>query len=424
MCCEEMFLNKISYLTLAVLLIMTSAIVAACRQKNVDDSAKEENSNGKTLDWPYWRGPNRNSIVSDSDWDPTVLSGEVEYKWQANVGLGFSSVSVMDGLLYTAGYRNNVNTIYCLDLETGSKVWEFSYNSRPSSYAGPKTAPAIVDGTVYFFGQEGHLHALDAKKGKLIWEKYLPRDFDAPPPMWWYSSSPVIVENRLILNARKSGIAINKNTGEKIWTSEQGRPGYATAVLFENDTLVALFSSRALYAVDARNGKVVWSFPWITNPDVHAADPLVVGNQVFISSNYGRGCALIDFTDNKPHVVWENTNMASHFSGFVYIEGHIYGNSGNAISRRGAFRCIDIETGEIQWSENLGIGSLTAIGDKLILLNDRGRISVAEINPEAYREISFAELPQGLYWSPPVFARGYLLIRNMAGDIFCIDLSL
>ena len=149
----------------------------------------------------------------------------------------------------------------------------------------------------------------------------------------------------------------------------------------------------------------------------------MIGNRVFISSDYGRGCALIDFTDNNPRVVWENVNLASHFSSSVYIEGYIYGNSGNAASRRGTFRCLDIETGEIQWSENLGIGSLIAVGDKLILLNDRGRLSVAEISPEAYKEISFVELREGLYWSPPVFTGGYLFIRNMAGDIVCIDLS-
>ncbi len=416
-------MNKFSYLALAALLIMASAILPACRQKNVDDAAEEEDLIGKTVDWPQWRGPNRNGIVSDSDWDPAVLNAEIEFKWRMNVGQGFSSVSIKDGLLYTAGYRDNANTIYCLDAETGTKVWEFSYNSRPSSYVGPKTAPAIDNGTVYFFGQEGHLHALDAKTGKLKWEKYLPRDFDAPPPMFWYSSSPVIVENRLILNARKSGIAINKNTGEKIWSSGQGRPGYATVVPFENDSLIAVFSSRTLYAVDTRDGKVAWSYPWITNPDVHAADPLVVGNRVFVSSNYGRGCALIDFTDDNPRLVWENTNMASHFSGFVYIEGYIYGNSGSAISRSGLFRCIDIDTGEIQWSENMGLGSLIAVGDKLILLNERGRLSVAEISPEAYREISFVELPQDLYWSPPVFVGGYLFIRNLSGDVVCIDLS-
>ena len=363
---------------------MAGAILSACNPKNGDDSVEIVDATGKALDWPHWRGPNRNSIVSDSDWDPALLNRKDAVKWQANVGSGFSSVSLKGGLLYTAGYRDNANTIYCLDVETGKKVWEFSYSSRPSSYVGPKTAPAIDDDTVYFFGQEGHLHALEAETGKLIWEKFLPRDFEAPPPMWWYSSSPVIVEDRLILNARKSGIAIDKNTGEKIWSSGQGRPGYATAVPFENDTLVALFSSRALYAVDTRNGKVAWSHQWFTNPDVHVSDPLVIGNRVFISSDYGRGCALIDFTDNNPRVVWENVNLASHFSSSVYIEGYIYGNSGNAASRRGTFRCLDIETGEIQWSENLGIGSLIAVGDKLILLNDRGRLSVAEISPEAY----------------------------------------
>ena len=64
-----------------------------------------------------------------------------------------------------------------------------------------------------------------------------------------------------------------------------------------------------------------------------------------------------------------------------------------------------------------------AAGDKLILLTDRGKLSVAEISPEAYREIASTELPRGLYWPPPVLVNGHIFIRNHEGDVMCIDVS-
>ena len=106
-------MNKISHLAPAILLVMAGAILSACNPKNGDDSVEIVDATGKALDWPHWRGPNRNSIVSDSDWDPALLNRKDAVKWQANVGSGFSSVSLKGGLLYTAGYRDNANTIYC-----------------------------------------------------------------------------------------------------------------------------------------------------------------------------------------------------------------------------------------------------------------------------------------------------------------------
>ena len=417
------------YLYLATLLLSAGLFLPACQRKNPSNAtiagapdAKERVENDGS-DWPFWRGPDRNSIVKDVKWNPAALDGDIKLKWKVNVGIGFSSVSLKNGLLYTVGHEKNTNIVYCLEAETGKTVWEFSYNCRSGQWPGPKASPAVDGEALYVFSQDGHLHSLHAKTGKVIWEKFLPTDFKARPPMWGYASSPVIAGNRLFLNAGKSGLAIDKRTGKEIWNSGSGRPGYASAVLFKGNSLAAFFSSRRLYAVDTQNGEVVWSHPWITNPDVHVADPLVVDDRVFISSDYGRGGALLDYTDNSPQVVWDNTNMASHFSSFVYFDGYIYGNSGSAVARRGAFLCIDIETGSIQWNSNQGVGSLIAAGDKLILLAERGRLSVAEVSPESYTEIASTELARGRYWTPPVLVNGKLFIRNHDGDLMCIDVS-
>lgn len=38
-------------------------------------------------DWPQWRGPERNGVSVETDWDPRALSEGPRILWKENVGL-------------------------------------------------------------------------------------------------------------------------------------------------------------------------------------------------------------------------------------------------------------------------------------------------------------------------------------------------
>jgi outer membrane protein assembly factor BamB len=184
-----------------------------------------------------------------------------------------------------------------------------------------------------------------------------------------------------------------------------------------------VFSQRALYAVAPRTGSVAWSYPWITEVDVNAADPLVVEDSLFISSDYGNGCAMLRVSPDNAELLWKNGSVASHFSSFLYLDGSIFANDGDANARRGAFVCLDAATGEERWRENSGVGSLLAVGGRLFLLGERGRLGLAEAASSGYREIESRAFPsKDRYWAPPVFSRGRLYVRSMA-LLYCLDLG-
>jgi len=174
--------------------------------------------------------------------------------------------------------------------------------------------------------------------------------------------------------------------------------------------------------VDVLTGSILWHYPWKTKSDVHAADPLVIGHYVFISSDYGQGCALIDFAHNKPKLVWRNKNIASQFSGFIYAHGFIYGNDGAAEKQKGSFRCLDLKTGALLWSTGKSLGSLLACGDQLILLDEKGRLSTAKLDSAAYTETATQQLPKGRYWNPPVITQQRLYVRDHQGNLYCFDM--
>ena len=251
-------------------------------------------SQAEAADWPQWRGLNRDSVSVESGWDPLALN-RPRIVWKARVGIGFSSAAVKDNYLYTMGNENNIDTVYCLDANTGKEIWNYSYPCGLGEHPGPRATPTVDDDLVFTLSREGHLYCFNAKNGKVRWKRNITKDFKVTPPNWGYAGSPVIEDDILLLNAGVSGIALNKKSGKKIWVSSPGTGGYATPVIYDwNDKrCAAIFGQNALHAVVVETGELLWSYKWQTGSDVNAADPVVSGNKVFISSGYGKGSVLL-----------------------------------------------------------------------------------------------------------------------------------
>lgn len=377
-------------------------------------------------DWARWRGPEANGISTETEWNPEALSKGPRIVWKANVGIGYSCVAIKGSSLYTMGNRKGQDVVYCLDAMTGRIVWKYSYPCAPGQYHGPYVTPTVDGSVVYTLSKQGHLFCFSADKGKVLWQRNIVQDFNVRSPSWGFSGSPVVEGELLILNAGVSGLALNKRTGNKVWISKPGVGGYATPVIYDykGNRYAAIFAQRAIYGVDVKTGKEAWSYPWITRNNVNAADPVVFENKVFISSNYGAGCALLDISDHKPKLIWKNYKINSHFSAFILIDGYIYGNDGVAGSNRGVFRCLDIETGKEMWKKDLGFGSLIAADGKLILFNEKGNLFIVKATPSSYQEISSAQgVLSRTCWTPPVLCEGMIYCRNNRGDLVCIDVG-
>jgi outer membrane protein assembly factor BamB len=379
----------------------------------------------QSLDWPRWRGPNGNGITTEA-FDPQKLADGPKILWQASIGPGFSSVVVAGSRLYTLGNARRQDTVYCLDIDSGEEIWSYSYACAAGSYAGPRATPVVDGDTVYTLSREGHLHSLDAKTGAVRWQRHLFQDFKMTKPRWDHAGSPIVVGDLLILNAGSAGLALDKKTGNRVWDNGVAGAGYASPVLYshEGKTAVAFFGAEQVSGVEVSSGKVLWSHPFRNSDRINAADPVVKDGRVFVATGYGKGCAVIDFSGEQPYIVWESGLFITHFSSFVLIDGHLYGNDGDARSpSSGHFRCVEFDTGKEMWSEKLGFGSLIVAGDKLILLSAYGRLFVADVTTEGYHEVARASLIPDQYWTPPVLVGGRLYIRNAYGDLFCIDVG-
>lgn len=341
------------------------------------------------------------------------------------MGVGHSSFSIRDGRLYTMGNTNNVDTVYCLNAETGAEIWKFEYPCPSGNYGGPRSTPVLDGDKLFSVSRDGQVHCLNAETGEKIWSRNIVQEERMSIPTWGISSSPVIHGDLVLINVGKSGMALDKDSGRTVWKGDPRETSYASPVVYEvgGQEYAAMFSAKSINAVRVSDGNLQWSYPWATSHDVHAADPIIHDGKMFISSGYGSGATLLDITSPRPRPIWRVEDMRNQFNSSVLIDGVIYGVDGQ--TGRGSVTSLDFETGHVNWSHGRGIEGLMAAGDRLIIMDNAGNLTIAEVNPERYVEIASAQVltdRRARNWTVPVLSNGRIYCRNSNGDIVCVDM--
>jgi outer membrane protein assembly factor BamB len=373
-------------------------------------------------DWGRWRGPDGTGISSEKGWKPQAVAA-AKIKWKASLGKGHSCLSIADKRLYTMGNPGGNDIVYCLDAETGKEVWKHSYPCDAGNFEGPRATPVVDGDCVYTLSREGHAFCLEAATGKIKWQKNLIKDFGAANITWGFAASPLIVDKAVVYNARASGLALDKLTGEKIWEGGGGQCGYAAPVRFTNKgkDCLAFFSFKEVVVVDAATGEKQMSHPWMTQYDVNAADPLFFDGKLFITSGYEHGCTLLDLSGKNVKQLWENQNIRGHFASPIYLDGHIYGVDGN--TGQGQLRCLEAKSGKVTWTAKGGYENLMIASGMIIAIDKNGTLVVGEATPKAFKETAKAAVLNGKAknWTAPVLSNGYIYCRNSDGDLVCVD---
>jgi outer membrane protein assembly factor BamB len=380
------------------------------------------------LDWYRWRGPDLNGVSTEKGWKAVWPKEGPKQLWKASVGIGFSSISVKEGRAYTLGNQNETDTVYCLDANTGKILWRHSYPSPldVQYYEGGTSSTPTIDGkAVFTLSKRGHLFCFEAGSGQIIWQKNIQEDLDLKKPRWGFAGSPLVEGDLLVLNAGSAGTALQKTTGKVVWTSGQEAAGYASPVPFGTGDRrgVAIFAAKALVGVNLEGGRELWRQKWLTQWDINIADPIISSDKIFVST-FDQGCAVFQINSGNLNTVWQNRNMANHFSSCVLVNRHLYGFDGNTDKAGPELRCLDFETGALKWVQpGLGLGALMAADNKLIVLTEKGELIIVEATSTAFKPISRAQVLGGKCWTTPVLSNGKIYCRNSKGDLVCLDVK-
>ena len=377
---------------------------------------------GRCDDWPQWRGPQRSGISAETGWFDTWPPTAI---WTQRVGQGYSSVSISQGRLYTMGWNDGMDTVYCLDAATGESLWTFSYLVSSVSYEGTRCTPTVDGDRVYTFSHWGHLYCLEKTSGAVIWSN----EVSTARNGWGLAGSPLVEGDMLILNAGSAGWAFNKHTHAEAWSSGVfPKASYASplGIDFNGGRAVALFSSSGLLLLDPTTGTTLSSFTSFKY-NITCSDPVVCGdNRLFISIGYGKGCRLVDPQPSACVQIWGNNNMRNQFNSSVVLGDYLYGFDGDVDDPLSRMRCLDLADGSVAWTAGDTLaGSLVAAEGRLIVLLKDGRLGIVQATSVAYTmDGAWHDIGGGTdWWTSPALADGQIFCRRHNGDLVCLQVG-
>ena len=369
-------------------------------------------------DWPQWRGPNRDGISKETGLLKQWPAEGPPLVWKASAaGTGYSSLAIAGGRIYTMGVRGEREYVIAFDGGTGKEIWATATGDRYKDNRGdgPRGTPTVDGDRVYSLGGNGDLSSLDAKTGRVVWAMNVLQKFGGRNPNWGMSESPLVIGEKLLVNAggpEASLIALNKKDGALIWKSQSDAAGYSSAMPVQvgGTTQVVFFTHQRALGVDLKDGRLLWSYQKASNDVANVATPVVRGNRVFVSSDYGTGAALVEIkNDGTAQEVYFTKEMRNHHSSSILVGDYLYGFSS------GILTAMRFDTGEVAWRDrSVGKGSLAYADGNLYALSENGVVGLIEATPTAYREKGRFRIQQGSLptWTHPVVAGGRLYLRD------------
>ena len=174
-------------------------------------------------DWPQWRGPNRDGISTETGLLTSWPKSGPPVIWKTTgLGVGYSSLAIVNGRFYTQGQRAKQQFVSAFDVKTGKKIWETqtSRDYRDDRGDGPRGTPTIDGDRLYSMTGDGVLACLEVATGKVVWSQNLAQKYGGSIPGWGFSESPLIDGDRLIVMPGGRGaslVSLNKHDGTLQW---------------------------------------------------------------------------------------------------------------------------------------------------------------------------------------------------------------
>jgi outer membrane protein assembly factor BamB len=367
--------------------------------------------------WPGFRGPARDSVIRGvriaTDWSQ---SPPVE-RWRRPIGPGWSSFAVAGDLLYTQEQRGGDEVVACYSVTTGKPVWRHRDAARffeSNGGAGPRATPTLSDGRVYTLGATGIVNALDAGNGAVVWSRKLATDTGAKVPIWGFASSPLVVDDVVIVAAEGQLVAYDLASGNPRWRGPAGGAGYSSPQLLTIDGVaqILLLSGTGATSVAPANGTVLWEHRW---PGfIPIVQPAVTGDgDILISAGSGSGTRRIAVTHGpggwSVEERWTSKGLKPYFNDFVVHKGHAFGFDDSILA------CIDLKDGTRKWKGGrYGNGQLVLLPDQdlLLVLSEEGELALVAATTDQFTELARFPAIEGKTWNHPVLAGDVLLVRN------------
>jgi outer membrane protein assembly factor BamB len=388
-------------------------------------------------DWPQWRGPDRTGISKETGLLQEWPEGGPKLAWKVEkFGTGYSSPSIVKGVVYTQTTRDNKEYAVALNEADGKEKWateigNVGKNQGPQ-YPGTRATPTVDGDHLYCLASDGELNCLTTA-GKVVWHKNLAKEFEGAVGFWAYTESVLIDGDALVCTpgGKKATLAkLNKKAGETIWMSavpDGDTADYASImpVTVDGKKQYVQYMRKAVIGVDAETGKFLWKNSKTQDPGASILTPVVDKNVVFVAGSRTGGSALKLIADGeavKADELYFDKAFGPSSGGAVLLDGHLYFTAGQA----GKLYCVEFATGKVKWTEQgVGNASLCFADGRLYTRGWTGDVALLEPSAEKYVEKGRFKQPDRSAkpgWPHPVVANGKLYLRDM-DTLLCFDVA-
>ena len=373
-----------------------------------------------SLDWPGFRGRDRDGVVRGvriaTDWS----ASPPKELWRRPIGPGWSSFSVHGDVFYTQEQRGQDEIVAAYRVSTGAPVWKHRDAARfweSNGGPGPRGTPTISNGRIYTFGATGIVNVLDEATGRVIWTRNAGLDANVKVPDWGFSSSPLLVDDLVIVAAAGRLVAYDRASGTPRWTGPDGGQGYSSPQLLAIHGVpqIVLLDAKGATSVSAADGAKLWSAT-VTSSGMSApvVQPAMTSDgDVLITAGDITGMhrfAIANGSDGWSATTrWSTIGLKPYFNDFVVHEGHAYGFDGSLLA------CIDVTDGARKWKGGrYGNGQLMLLPeqDLLLVITEEGELALVSATTDKFSELARMPAISGKTWNHPVLAGDVLLVRN------------
>ncbi len=313
-----------------------------------------------------------------------------------------------------------------------TKIWSVDIGEASNNRRSIVSMPVVQDGVIYAMDAMSKVTALNSDTGKRLWQKEFkePGETENISYGGGVSAGP---DALYITNGYGHVAALSKSTGEIIWLTRlsvpmRGAPTYADGRVF------ALTHDNQTYALDAADGKILWSEVGISENAglVGAASPAVIGNTVISAYSSGE---LYAMRVENGRVLWSDTlntqGRLTAMSTLRDIDGHpvVFDGKLYAISHSGRMVSIDLRSGVRIWEQNIGSKHTPWVaGDYIYVVTAEGQVVCITRRSGLVRWVRQLERfkdpdrrKEAVLWHGPTLAGDRLIVTSSHG--YAVSLS-
>lgn len=415
------------------------------------------------IDWPSFRGPGARGVAegapAPTTWD---VPANKNVKWRVPVpGLAHSSPIVWGNQICTSsavsgqpnpelkvGLYGDITSVVdttphqwlvmCFGKATGKPLWQrTAHTGVPKVKRHTKSTHAsstlATDGRyiLAFFGSEG-LYAFDMK-GTEVWKKDFgvldSGFFMVPDAQWGFASSPVIHENRVILqvDVQKGSFvgALDLATGRELWrTPRNDVPTFSTpAVHIANGGAQVIVNGwKHIGGYDIATGKEIWRMTG--GGDIPVPTPIGAHGLIFITNAHGKMAPIYavkptatgDITLKEgetanAHIAWSYARDGGYMQTPI-----VYGDLLYVCRDNGVLSVFDAKTGQRHYQSRMADGrtgfsaSPVASNGRIYFTSEEGDVYVIKAGT-TFEQLALNPLGE-VAMATPAISEGTMFFRT------------